>query len=439
MFSPLASICNPSRVVRCARYSLRTVFLVLTVCGIGLGWRVREVREQRDAVQAIRAHAAQALYDYQEEPRGSAYFNTELRPPVSGRLIATVGEDFFFTVTGVSLAFGEFPAGGAGNEGSCAEVLRRVAALPRLRMLILHECNRTDDDMRLLRGLTNLERLTIPDASRVTDAGIGCLAELTKLKRLDLVNYRTTDEGLRCLGRLTSLEDLALTMRVDHPDQRTASPPPRAEAAGSIASPCALKGLAQLSKLNKLRVLDLSFNKAVSDAWLWYIGQLSHLVYLDLSGTDVTSSGLMQLARLKKLESLDLSWNHSVGDDGLRAVGELTELESLDLSDTRITSVSLDALKRLKKLKLLILSFNLGITDEGARVLGEMVNLQELHLDYTGITPSGARYLRRLRSLRYLSLAVPCGTDFSVQRSVQKALEEALPCCTVQVLENIQD
>ena len=52
------------------RFSLRTLFIAVTILCCGLGWKVNAARKQHDAVAAIRQvqSSAELLYDFEYHP-----------------------------------------------------------------------------------------------------------------------------------------------------------------------------------------------------------------------------------------------------------------------------------------------------------------------------------------------------------------------------------
>lgn len=117
---------------------------------------------------------------------------------------------------------------------------------------------------------------------------------------------------------------------------------------------------------------------AVDDRQLRYLGGLTGLQILDLSGTRVTAAGLVHLQSLERLEDLSL-WDTAVSDAALRLIGRLTSLRHLGLGNTRVT-------------------------DEGLRHLAELRSLRVLHLWGTEIAGHGLEHLHPLRSLEIVSL-----------------------------------
>lgn len=111
-----------------------------------------------------------------------------------------------------------------------------------------------------------------------------------------------------------------------------------------------------LSNLNKLRVLDLSYNQ-ISGNLPSSFSSLESLEYLFLSDNNFTSLfSFIPLANLTKLRVLDLSWNKLSGDLPSSFSG-LQSLEYLSFSDNKFTGFfSLYQLANLTNLKVFKLS-----------------------------------------------------------------------------------
>ena len=104
--------------------------------------------------------------------------------------------------------------------------------------------------------------------------------------------------------------------------------------------------LAPLEQLPMLRSLSLHFGTKITDAGLVHLKGLSDLRRLDLGYTSVTDEGLTQLKYLTKLETLDLT-HTKIGDKGLAQLNCLEKLENLDLSDTKVSDEGLAQLEGL--------------------------------------------------------------------------------------------
>jgi hypothetical protein len=219
--------------------------ILVLLLGGGIGWIVRGVRIQREAVAAIEAAGGRVVYDWQWK-RGRRVPGA--RPWAPGWLVDHLGVDFFGSVIQVFLD----------DRGTDLE-LSHVGRLRRLEIL----------DLR---------------SSDVTDAGLGRLGALTRLRQLYLDDTQVTDAGLHHLEGLTNLEVLSLNhTRID----------------GS--------GLVSLKRMTGLRTLNLSWTR-VGDAGLAHLLGHPKLQLLDISGTDVSDIGLIHLQDLAGLKHLNIAY-----------------------------------------------------------------------------------------------------------------------------------
>jgi WD40 repeat protein len=123
--------------------------------------------------------------------------------------------------------------------------LARLKELNQLESLTFRDCRGiTDDNLRHLAGLTNLNRLSFyteetlrrpPDRGQcLTDAGLAQLKRLTRLEYLDLFGHDLSDASVPILAGMTELQELALS--------------------GHGFTDTGLGGLAGLKKLGNLRL-----------------------------------------------------------------------------------------------------------------------------------------------------------------------------------------
>jgi hypothetical protein len=88
--------------------------------------------------------------------------------------------------------------------------LELLRDLTDLRTLNLSGTGITDAGLKSVGGLTGLQTLLLNETA-VTDAGLQHLHQLTELRELSLYHARVTDEGLTSLKGLTNLRDLTLS------------------------------------------------------------------------------------------------------------------------------------------------------------------------------------------------------------------------------------
>ena len=135
-----------------------------------------------------------------------------------------------------------------------------------------------DTHLEHLTALRKLERLYLSGLTRITDAGLNHLKNLTNLKELDISGSATnpnrrqiTDGGLEPLKGLTNLERLSLSQ-----------------------TQITYAGLASLTGMHKLKILDLR-NTMVTDLSLEYLWRLKQLEVLNLAETQVSADGVAKL------------------------------------------------------------------------------------------------------------------------------------------------
>lgn len=338
---------------RWPRLSVRTLLGLVLVAGLVLGWWMRSVRNQQQAVATIRAFGDHGVcYDdeaYPEKPIDR--LPTWFKVPVSW-LDARLPKDYFHSVVAVRALFSQSPGE---RTASSIEMMAAVRSLTHLEDAKLDLPVR-DADLVGLEHLNRLKWLTIYQASpELTDAGLASIAGAVAMEQLWLPDCAATDEGLARLGALTQLERFWIGDNAEIILGRS-----RLRATGS--------GLAGLASLTRLRDLDLRSSRLTHEG-VARIGSLRHLNSLRLAGP-VTPSDLPVLA-------------------------SLPELTSLNLCCTDLNGRGLETLRRLPKLEILQF-FHEFIDDSAVPALAEFRQLKHLDLIDTEMTPAGIASLRGL-------------------------------------------
>jgi hypothetical protein len=159
---------KPNR--RWIRFSLRSLLLLVVVIAVPLAWRFNRVRSQRLVIAEIEKLDAEFMFDYE-------YRFPKSQPPGPIWLTRLFGDDFFADVAYVQL------------------LDDRV----------------TDETLRQIARLSNLNSLYMPNSDRVTDQGLAFLGDMTTLETLTVAFPLATDDGLVHLQRLSNLADLNIT------------------------------------------------------------------------------------------------------------------------------------------------------------------------------------------------------------------------------------
>ncbi len=222
--------------------------------------------------------------------------------------------------------------------------------------------NLSDAGLQEIASLQPLVGLNVETCRELTDAGFEKLASLKNLRVLIATGTAIGDSGLKRLSTLQSLTALDLEV-CDHITDTSC------EAIAAMAELRALnlkktafeterisdRGLAQLTRLQKLESLNLYANK-LTDAGLEHLPKFSRLRDLDLSLMGWSDAGLAVLAKMQSLRVLRLLFAEGFAgpeltDAGMPHLTGLADLEILDLTGARLTDRGLAKLSLLKQLR----------------------------------------------------------------------------------------
>ncbi len=174
------------------------------------------------------------------------------------------------------------------------------------------------------------------------------------------------------------------------------------------------KDLSGLAQLDPELLQAVGFDESeVNDEGLAQLSRLTGLKMLDLRSTPITDIGIAKLANLKKLQRLALSAfrtrekGFGPSDESMKALATLPQLEVLGLRHTKVSDKGLAELAKLKSLRDLAFTDG-GITDNGLMVLKQLPNLECLRLgvlmEGANITDEGLKTIGALTNLRELDL-----------------------------------
>jgi hypothetical protein len=266
--------------------------------------------------------------------------------------------------------------------GLADDGLAHLATCPGLRSLAIHDGlysrSLTDDGLAHLAGMTNLAELTI-SAPRVTGRGLAGIAELPRLRKLEVGGCGLTAEAIPPLNRCRGLEELGLNhyQNAAVGDRLFAVLPQLTSlrVLHAIRDDVTAEGYRVLARLTELEELVIG-GQAFTDRELDHLLGLRRLRRLNLHGTTCTWGSLSRLAALPGLRALDLN-AFRPEDGGIRALRELRQLRWLNLG-LRASDAVLDA-------------------------IADLPFLEELHFRNLSVTDAGLARLKRLPRLRRLS------------------------------------
>ena len=289
------------------RFTLRAAMLLVLVVAVWLGREVKLARDQKLAVEAIRAYGGQVVYDH-ELVNGVP---TPGREPAAPRwLRAWLDDEFFRDVVVVNLCHDDNDVSTPESSPTRdAEVVSQLRRLPGLTLLAIRGAQASDASIVHIRGMRRLEDLQINGAGGLTDAGAKTIGSLTSLKHLVVSHSRLTDRGLEQIAGLLRLETL-------YYDQNHATD----------------RGLVAISRLSRLQWLYFYDNQGeVTDAGVASLAKLKNLSVLSLRDTRMTDKGLATVRELPNLKRLMVD-----ARDGPRAGNGLVTYQALlDLAASR--------------------------------------------------------------------------------------------------------
>ncbi len=204
------------------------------------------------------------------------------------------------------------PVGFKGDDGRPLEV-GRVSELPSgdwtIEAISLRTNSlATDDFMSRLAQVPNVRRLYLHDA-KLTAIGVRHLCAIPTLEELWLTHVPVGDEIMKDVVRLPALKRLVIAL--------------------TNISDASLNYLKQMPQLT---FLDVS-GTTVSDSGLRELSNLRQLTYLNFRGTSISDVGLEHLTNLKKLKTLILERTR-VSSQGLESIRRALPGLEIDLGQS---------------------------------------------------------------------------------------------------------
>jgi hypothetical protein len=290
--------------------------------------------------------------------------------------------------------------------------LARIATLTSLHKLNLSYTKITDLGLEHLRPLRNVTYLNCYYCEYVTDGGIAFLKQWTNLEYLNLRGTEATSRVFEHIAQMKKLRTLDVGFSRVNDD-----------------------GFDALASLERLEELHIGGDKMTGLA-LPLLRLLPSLKRLDVNGSQRTDSGrwglmltdvnIESLGALTQLEALNMG-GAMVTDVGMKALAPLVHLEDLDLSRMDITAQGLEPLTRLPRLRRLNLWQSTRIDDRAGPYLLRMQSLETLDLSDTAVTDALLDQLQGMKQLQRLFLA---GAKVTPERV--GALRKALPGCRIE-------
>jgi hypothetical protein len=206
----------PPKRRRWLQFGMRSLLVAITLVAIPLGVIVNRAERQRRAVERIESLGGTVWYDYQYsiDPTGLRSFKINVEPTNWLSARRWLGNHYFDTAwhiqavamrpitdsNGEYLWLGPAPVPTDFSQDP-AQAIDAVGQLRNLRSLNFSHSRMTDADLEHLLQLSSLERLEL-DGTEVTAAGLSrLLRSLTQLKILSIRNTGVTASEIKRLRR----------------------------------------------------------------------------------------------------------------------------------------------------------------------------------------------------------------------------------------------
>lgn len=291
-----------------------------------------------------------------------------------------------------------------------ATLLDALAAHGKIRELDLSGVEEVHKIMPRVAKLRSLESLTL-EGKELPRSAILHISKMTWLKSLRIPEcYCIEDEKLHLLSTMTHLEELNL----GHPGMYEDA----VNDFGSITN----DGVGHLTRLPRLKVLNLDGAYKVTDVGAEHLSKIETLEVLHLEEVSLTTVGLEYIVgRLKRLRELSVC--KRCRDEWLELLTRVRRtLTCLKFHGTMVTDWGFQHLSKLTGLVSLTMYDCINVTDEGLGHLSKLTGLKSLTLcGCTEITDEGLEHLSKLRNLTQLRLFCP---ESLTRAGVDKMLEK---------------
>ncbi|QDV43850.1 Serine/threonine-protein kinase PrkC [Stieleria neptunia] len=212
--------------------------------------------------------------------------------------------------------------------------LQVLSKLPQLEYVGSYVPEVTDQGLEHLKSLQRLMYLHLSDASQITDQGCRYLAECEEVRELSLKDASLTAQCLEPLSRLQWLYTLEIPgTKLDDASVDTLSELSRLKILSLAGCGITSESLRHLVDL-PLEVLDVAYNP-INDGGISLFNQFPNLYALSLSETKISDEGLKQL-RSDRLTVLKLNGT-SISDESIDHLMTITTLNQLHVVGTPLS------------------------------------------------------------------------------------------------------
>jgi hypothetical protein len=349
------------------QFSLRTLFITVTLVSITLGWYIPRVQNERRAADAVRAAGGNVVYDWQIRPENCPS-DYQSDPPGPNLLRTLFGAHWFDSIAKVELN-GDPLRSGKNRFELVAPHLLRLGGLRELRLWM---AKLDQDNFQAIGTLPQLEVLSIGLRDELTPENTRELAKITSLQKLHLDKAHVSAQALRELARLPNLVELNISCDAYYPQT------------GEVVDEYRLRDddAEAIGEFRNLRTLML-FETKITDTGLAHLCKNSQLECLVVSSFQITSASFAEVAKLERMRHLG-TWAWKIDDADFQQLASLPNLTSLGLITRSVTDESIPYIVQLPHIKRLQFTGD-AITDAGLPHLQRLTDLESLQMQHTAV------------------------------------------------------
>jgi|GEM_PF-3746159 len=248
-----------------------------------------------------------------------------------------------------------------GNYRALLEVLQKYKDLEEL---VIEGAAIKDDDLKPLAELKKLKSLDLVSATTLTGAGLAYLKSCSQLRRLHLTNCFGLKDGVwPVVASLKSLEYL----EIRYQSNATAT------------------DIEKLAELKNLKTLKLGGNETINGKVLKHLKGLKHLEHLELESFPLSDEDIDDLVVLSSLRFLSIDYSGAPGfnltEKGIAKLKDLPNLTALHITGGSFSVRALDGF--------------------------DWNRIQSLHLKGFEVLNDDLQFLKNAKNLKFLGLPDP--------------------------------
>lgn len=283
-----------------------------------------------------------------------------------------------------------------------------------IRRLLASYTEITDEALRHIGQLKELENLDIDGCQAVTSDGLKYICDLPNLRSVHLKHIRNLDDRVApYLSKMKKLERVLLeSTAVGDETLKAIENLPISEIILGDCNNVTDRGLESVARLRDIFVIDIGSKHVTDEGFAKLANRFDNVVRVRLDGCTKIGDRTAALVarRYPHLVELHLSGS-CITAAGIKEVAKLSELRELRLASLELKDEDLLPLLKMPRLKILDLTDDRFITDKTAKAFAKMSSLERILLHASGVTTEGIQFLKQHSKVEAHGLYTDIGRD----------------------------